>query len=204
MSSIKISEKFSPTLPPIEISLQVRDWLREEFDRFAESSNAALRLLDAIRAVPRMFLTEDVDNFNLDTIDSKLINYTGGGAIGIVPIDPDRATGDITIPVDGIYKLSGFVFGLQTTPTQNQTIRLLGDINGVKRVIDTIDVSTPITDERTLFGSLSRQLLAGDVASLFMNATADLGTFDVQTTSFEVFLITPLNEVIDPAGGLDW
>ena len=204
MSDIKIAEKFFPTLPPQEVSLQMRDWLREEFDRAFESSNAALRAIDALRATPRMFLAQDADDFNLDTVDSKIVNYTGGGAVGIVPIDPDRVTGDITIPVNGIYTLSAYVYGLQTSPTQNQTIRLLGDINSTRRIISTFDVSTPITDDRTLLGSISRFLNADDVASLWMNATADLGTFEIQTTSFEISLVTPLDEQITPAGGMDW
>ena len=204
MSSIKITEKFTPTLPPIEVSLQVRAWLRDEFDRASASSNAALTAIDALRALPRMFLAEDADDFNLDTIDSKILNYTAGGAIGIVPIDPDRVTGEITIPTNGIYTLSAYVYGLQPSLTQNQTIRLLGDIDGVKRVISTFDVATPLTDDRTLIGSISRFLTAGNVASLFMNATADLGTFEIQTTSFEISLVTPLGEQIDPPAGLDW
>lgn len=204
MSDIKTTEKFAPTMPPKQVSLQMRDWLREEFDRVYESSNAALRLIDALRASPRMFLAGDADDFNLDTIDSKIVNYTAGGAIGIVPIEPDRVTGDITIPVNGIYTLSAYVYGLQTSPTQNQTIRLLGDVNSVKRIIATYDVATPLTDDRALFGSLSRFLNADDVLSLFMNATADLGLFEIQATSFEVSLVTPLDEQIVPAGGLDW
>ena len=204
MSTIKFAEKFSPTLPPKEVSLQMRDWLREEFDRVYESSNAALRLLDQIRATPRMFLAEDADDFNLDTIDSKIVNYTAGGAVGVVPIDPDRVTGDITIPVNGIYTLSAFVYGLQTTPFQNETIRLLGDVNSVKRIIATIEVATPLTDDRTLYGSLSRFLNADDVLSLFMNATADLGLFEIQSTTLEVSLVTPLDEQLTSGSNLDW
>ena len=204
MSDIKISEKFAPTMPPKQVSLQMRDWLREEFDRVYESSNAALRSIDALRATPRMFLAEDADDFNLDTIDSKIVNYTGGGAIGIVPIDPDRVTGEMFIPVDGIYTLSAFVYGLQTSVVQNQTIRLLGDVNSVKRIIATIEVATPLTQDRALFGSLSRFLNAGDVASLFMNATADMGLFEIQTTSFEISLVTPLDEQLVSGSNLDW
>ena len=204
MSDIKISEKFAPTMPPKQVSLQMRDWLREEFDRVYESSNAALRSIDALRATPRMFLAEDADDFNLDTIDSKIVNYTGGGAIGIVPIDPDRVTGEMVIPVDGIYTLSAFVYGLQTGVVQNQTIRLLGDVNSVKRIIATIEVATPLTDDRALYGSLSRFLNAGDVASLFMNATADMGLFQIQTTSFEISLVTPLDEQLVSGSNLDW
>ena len=204
MSDIKISEKFAPTMPPKQVSLQMRDWLREEFDRVYESSNAALRSIDALRATPRMFLAEDADDFNLDTIDSKIVNYTGGGAIGIVPIDPDRVTGEMVIPVDGIYTLSAFVYGLQTGVVQNQTIRLLGDVNSVKRIIATIEVATPLTQDRALFGSLSRFLNAGDVASLFMNATADMGLFEIQTTSFEISLVTPLDEQLVSGSNLDW
>ena len=204
MSDIKLTEKFTPTLPPIEVSLQIRQWLRDEFDRASLSSNGALTAVDALRAMPRMFLAGDADDFNLDTIDSKIVNYTAGGAIGIVPIEPDRVTGETTIPSDGIYTLSGYVYGLQPSPTQNQTIRLLGDINGARRIIATYDVATPLTDDRALIGSISRFLNAGDVASLWMNATADLGTFEIQTTSFEISLVTPLGEQITPPGGLDW
>ena len=204
MATIKFTDKYTPSPPPIRISSELRSWLRDEFDRVQTVLNASQEAIDALRGLPRMFLTEDADDFNLDTIDSKIVNYTGGGSIGSVPIEPNRVTGDITIPTTGIYKLSAYIYGLQGSPTQNQTIRLLGDVNALKRVIATIDVATPLTDDRALLGSIARSLNIGDVVSLFMNATADLGTFAIQTTSFEVRLITPLNDDFFPAGGLDW
>lgn len=205
MSEIKLLDRYLPTLPPRSTSFEMRNWLNQEFELVAISENEGLQAIDEIQAAARMFLAGDADDFNLDTIDSQLVNFTAGGALGIVPVDPDLVAGLITIPVDGIYTMSAYVYGLQGSPTQNQTIRLLGDVDGVRNIIATIDVSTPITVDRTLLASISRFLPAGAVASLYMNATADMGLFEIQTVSFEISNVTPLDQ---PAAfsnlGLDW
>ena len=53
---------------------------------------------------------------------SKIVNYTQGGVLGDVAVEPDPVTGIITIPKNGVYKIVSYVYGLQPSVTQNETM----------------------------------------------------------------------------------
>lgn len=194
MSNIKRTEKFLPTLPPQSASIEVREWLREEFDRIASSSNASLAAIDALRAIPRMFLAGQCDDFNLDTIDSPLINYTQDAVIGVVPVEPDPVLGTITVPFDGLYNIVAYVYGLQPSIVQNVSIRLLVDIDGLNVPVASLDVNSNQTDDRSLSASITRSLDAGNVMRLEMDCTGDVGVFNIFQVSFEVTLVQSVDD----------
>ena len=186
VSTVKRTDQYLSTPAPRETSPQMRDWLKDEFERVELSVSALTQSIDAIRSAPRITMAGDADDFNLDTIDSKLVNYTLGGSIGEVPVGPDLVAGNITLPVQGAYKMTAYVYGLQPSVVQNQTIRLLLDVNGIKEIVATLDVASVLTEDRTLLATFSRVFQVDDVISMFMNATADMGTFEVQNTSLEM------------------
>ena len=190
MATIKFLSRFSPTPPPFKASKELREWLREEIDRLATVTNGVLEAVDALNAIPRMFLAGQVDDFNLDTIDSLFVNYTQDGVLGIVPIEPDPVAGTITIPISGVWRMTCYVSGLQPSVTQNEQIRLLVAVNGTPVPIVVIDVATNQTDGRTLAATLTRSFAADDIVTMLMDATADLGIFNILQVSLEMSFVT--------------
>ena len=205
MGTIKRIEKFLPTLPPQSASIEIREWLREEFDRIATAANGALEAVDELRAAPRMFLMWDADNINpLDTTDSKVVNYTQGGFLGDVPVEPDQVLGNITIPKDGAYRLTAYIAGSQPSVTQNDTMRLLIDVNGTPIPIVVLDVASNQTDDRTFAATLTRSFDADDVVSMWMDATIDFGIFLILQVSLEISLVTSADSEQQTQMNIKW
>lgn len=204
MAETKKLGRYNSTEPPYEASVALRNWLRDELERLALSSNAGLEAIDLIRATPRMYLAGDADDFNLDTVDSKFVNYTQGGSVGDVPNEPSNALGEIYIPTTGLYQMAFYAYILQPSVTQNETIRLLLDVGGVRGVVSAFDVTSNQTDDRTFSAVLTRVLTEGDVLSMWMDATGDLGGILVQQTTFEASMIlgADVEQVADT--NLDW
>ena len=186
MAIPKLLERFSPTPPPFAASKELREWLRDELDRLTQVTNGMLEVVDAISAVPSMYLGGDADDFNLDTIDSQFVNYTLDAALGRVPIEPDPVAGEITVPIAGAYTLVAYCFGQQPSVTQNQTIRLLVAVNGTPTIVATLDVLSNQTDDRTLTATFTRVFAKDDIVTMLLDATADLGVFNVQQTALEM------------------
>ena len=115
MSTIKITSPYVPNSAPQQTSDQMRDYLREEIDFIAESLNASHLAVDELRAIPHMFLSGDTDDVDMTVAGSKFVNYSQSAALGIVPIEPDPAAGDITIPKTGTYRLTAYFFGSESS-----------------------------------------------------------------------------------------
>ena len=138
---------------------------------------------------PSMALAGTVDSFTLNTTDSKLVNYSLSGEANTSG-NIDAVAGEITIPSNGIYTIRPLALGLQGNDTKEEDIHLLLDVAVVdaeRYIIDVFTVATDKTSSRALGRAFSRFFQAGQVLSLWMYATADLGTFTVATTTFEVF-----------------
>lgn len=191
MGTVRLTTRYLPNVPPRETSEAMREYLRDELDFIALSVNSALELVDALRTVPRMFLVGDVDDFNLDTNETTLVNYSQGGSLGLVPIEPDQLTGKITLPIAGAYTLVAYAYGLQASVTQNETIHLKIAVNGVAAIVGALDVLSNQTQDRSLSVTLTRGFAAGDVITMVMSATGNLGTFAMQETSLEMTFIQP-------------
>jgi len=189
MSRVKSFDRFMPSLPPQQVSKEVRDWLREEFDRISLSGNTALEAIDTIRSLPAMFLAGDADDITLEPTDNKIVNYPSGGSLGEVPIDPDLLAGNIFIPISGVYRLTAYIYGLQPSVTQNESIRMLIDVNGVRAVIAAVDITSNQTDDRYLASTLSRLFLLDDVVSMYVNATGTMGPLEIQSTTLEMTFV---------------
>ncbi len=190
MSTIKRLEKFTTTRPPLEASPELRNWLQQELERIELIGNGALEAIDELRSAPTMVLGGDADDLlSLGTPQQKVVNYTLSGFLGDVPIEPDPASGDITISIAGIYRVTLYFYGLQPSNTQNETMRLYVDVNGLRGVVSAFDIATNRTQDRTFAATLTRQLSAGDVLSMWMDATGAIGDILVQGTSLEATII---------------
>jgi hypothetical protein len=194
MSIVKLLTRYLPNISPRETSDEMRDYLRDELDFLALTVNASLEVVDALRSVPRMFLSGDADDFNLDTIDSTIVNYTQGGALGTVPIEPNQVTGEITLPLPGAYRLTAYMYGLQPSVTQNETVYLKIAVNGNAQIVASLDVNNNQTQDRSLSVTLTREFAVDDVLTMVMAATGDLGTFLIQQTSLELTFVQPSDD----------
>lgn len=188
MATTKPLARFLPTPPPQQTSPEMREWLREEFERLALASNAALDVIDGLKSIPRMFLLGDADDFFLDTNDSTIVNYDEAGALGEVPIEPNPVAGTITIPITGAYTVTAFIIGVQGNQVQNQSILLSIGVNAVLVPVSSIDVATNQTSIRALSATLTRGFTVGDIITMSMFATGDLGLFSVSQVSLELGL----------------
>ena len=144
-----------------------------------------------VQKKPIMALGGTIDSFTLNTTDSKLVNYTESGeeyTSGSV----NPTTGEITIPEDGTYTLVSNVLGLQGNSTKEEWIELKLDVtvvNPERYTIGFLDVTTDKTVVRQVQSIGSRPFTAGMVCSLYMWASAGLGTFTVSGISFELHKI---------------
>jgi hypothetical protein len=190
-------EIYQPTLPPIEASPELRNWLREELDRIALTLDAVARDVQKDFDAPRMYLGGDATDIPVNTTPSVISGYTLDGFLGKVPTPPDPATGEITVPERGLYKITAYAYFFQPVNTKDDTIQLIFDINdgALQAVVGTFDITSNKTTERSIAGSATRILDAGDVVKLLLLATDDLGTVEVQTCALEVTLVPD----VDPA-----
>ncbi len=128
-----------------------------------------------------------VDNFIFNTTASKLVNYSdednwdGGGSAPL-----DATNGEITIPEDGLYRIVALLIGEQGNNTKEESMILEIDVNSTRFTISVFDVATDKTDLRSFNSVFTRRFLQDDVVSLYAVATADMGTFTVESTTFEV------------------
>lgn len=128
-----------------------------------------------------------VSNFTFDTTPSKLINYSdsdnwdGGSATPI-----DAANGELTIPETGLYRIVALLIGEQGNTTKEESMIFQIDVNSTKFTVDVFDVATDKTDLRSFNSVFTRRLSQNDVVSLFAVATANMGTFTVESSTFEL------------------
>jgi hypothetical protein len=186
VATIKRLDRYVRPAPPQQASLELRAWLDEEFERLQLVINGIQELVDELRAVPAMYLVGTATDFLLSPITEKIVGYSTAYATGEVPTEPDPVSGTITIPRDGVYTLTARVTGVQGSPSQNESITLLVDVDGVRAPIDVVDVASVQTADRALGAVVTRGFTAGEVVSLWMEATDNLGIFDVASTTFEL------------------
>jgi len=193
MTLVKRLNRYVVTVPPIQASTELRDWLSEEFDLIQLSVNGALETIDELRSKPSLYLGGLADGFNLDETPSKFVNYTLGGSIGDVAVEPDLVAGEFILPRTGVYTMTAYMYGLQPSNVQNETIQLLVGVNGITTIVATVDVTTNQTEDRALSVTMTRVFSAGDVISMSLVATGNLGAFTIQATTLEALFVTLIN-----------
>ena len=136
------------------------------------------------------------DNFTLNTTAKKLENWSGSADSGVMSGSTDAIDGEITIPSTGVYRINHLVVGTQGNDTKEESmwsfLRITGGPNAGDYPLSVFDVATDKTDSRSLSGSFVRSLSSGEVLSLYMEASAGLGTFTFATTTFEVEILEGL------------
>jgi hypothetical protein len=190
----KRTSRYTPTPVPQSASNDIRHWLTEETDLIATGINLGLDLNDILVSIPAMYLYGNPGDLLLTPVDVKIENYANGASDGNVPVEPDPVTGDITIPETGLYSGTAFIYGEQGNPDKNEQIHMLVDIQfaiggSLRYPISVADVATQFTTSRVLNGSLTGQLSEGDVMSLWMSATADLGLLTTEQSTFELLRV---------------
>ena len=141
---------------------------------------------------PGIVVGGDASSFSLGTTQTKLTNYEFGYAWNAPGGVFDTAAGQIDVPEDGVYRFTASVIGTQGNTTKEEVIILNLDItNGPlpeqgREPIGEREVPTDKTDVRSITAVATRPFYAGQVLSLWMEASAGLGTFTVLRTTFEI------------------
>ena len=152
---------------------------------------------------PAMVLGGTTNSFTLNTTDSKLLNYSLSGQWNWPDDDDiDPLNGEISIPQDGIYRFTLQVLGDQGNDTKEEWIELKFDVTGGpnpgRTRADILEVATDKTTGRSLKSTFTRGAVVGETVSLWMWASAGLGTFSVEATTFEVIKIAEIGELVTP------
>lgn len=144
-----------------------------------------------VTSLPGMWLGGVADSFTLNQTESKLQNYTRAGEWDWPDKDDiDPVGGEITIPKTGIYSVNFLVIGEQGNNTKEEYIEARLKIQMVPSgeevyVLDVIDVATDKTFLRALGNSVTRVFYENEKISLWLYASANLGTFTIQGCTFE-------------------
>ena len=116
-----------------------------------------------------------------------MVNYTQSGTWGVqYPINVNPAAGTITIPETGVWRITALLIGEQGNDDKEEMMFLDLDVDGVRGIIALFDVATDKTQYRAFSSSFTRAATSGMVLKLRGRATSGLGTFSVETVSFEV------------------
>ena len=119
--------------------------------------------------------------FTLGTTAVTLGTYSSGSE------NANQTTGTITVPQDGVYRVTAWVSGTMSSPTQNNQYALLLLINGTTQVLVAVnDVAHNSTNRIALSAAVTRYATAGDTIQLQMVATASMGTCTFTNTTFEL------------------
>lgn len=188
MGLIKRFAKYVMSEPPRSIAPDVREWLREELEQLALLGNTALEAIDNILSKPRQAMSGPTDAHPLGTTPTKFVNYSASGFLGDVPIEPNPATGDITVPREGAYRITVFFYGPKPVSANREMISLLVDIDGAKETMATFDTEPGQADEYALSASFIRRLSIGQVVSMWMVATNRSDDQIVLDSSLEVLI----------------
>ena len=190
MPDIKPGSRYIPNMPPREASDPIRQYLREELDFIALVLNDSQTELDTLRSRPRMVLDGDADDFTLDATEKQFVNYAHGGHEGFGTVDPDPVAGEMTIPLAAAYSIHCYAIGLQGNSRINASIFLYLGVNGATEIIYCTDVSNNRTPAIRCFSAVfTREFDAGDVITMWLGASGDMGTFSVTNTSLEITFI---------------
>lgn len=163
--------------------------------RFYNKTSSSLFYFDGIQwtsfSAPGCYLGGTTDTFTLNTTDSKLVNFSTSNQWNWFDensINP--STGEITVPKSGFYRVTANILGTQGNSTKEEYILLKLDISGGPspgRIdIAFVDVTTDKTNLRQPSSTATRFLTEGEILSLYMWASASLGTFTTTVTTFEI------------------
>lgn len=182
MAISKPLNRYTNTPVPRAASPDLRAWLVAEMDYISLVINGVVDVLEK----SSQFLFGAADTVPLNLVPELVHNYTFAEFRGIA-IEPDKVAGTITIPEDGLYSGFAYIYGQQVDQSLNEEIHLFLLKNAEPlKTISTFDVNTNQTDDRVINAKITGEFQAGDVLSLYLNATADLGTFDLLSTSFDM------------------
>lgn len=185
MATSKPLSRYMPTPVPQAASRELRGWLDTELDGVSFALNNVIDYVQQQIDSPMMLMFGTADDVALDVTPVLVKNYEFAKDWGISEL-PDQALGTILIPRTGLYTGLSYIYGLQSSLDQAEEIHLLLDRNGVKNVAATFDVATKKTDDRVLNAALTGQFDEGDVLSLWMNATDDLGIMTIERSTFQM------------------
>lgn len=151
------------------------------------------------KKLPGMAMFGDADDFTLNTTQSKLVNYEVAAQWNWTDQnDVDPANGEITIPQEGIYTVTGTLIGNQGNTNKEEWMEMRLVITGGNPSAGTYTVAereipTDKTSLRSLLSTFTRRLYTGDVLSLWIWGSTGLGTFSVDGTTFEVIQISEIS-----------
>lgn len=152
------------------------------------------------RAHVGLLMGGTVNNFTLNTTDSKLVNYSLHAQYNW-PDDDDvnPVAGEITIPEDGVYQFTAHILGDQGNDNKEEWIELKINVAGGpdpgRERIDILEVATDKTTGRCLQATWTRGAYVGEVYSLWMWASTGLGTFAVEAVTFEAIKQADIGEL---------
>ena len=159
-------------------------FLQRELQRLSDSLDLPDSADPSIAGLAVMY--GGASNFTLNATASDLVNYPNSNAGGTLEGAADPVAGTITIADDGLYRLIGWCIGQQGNNTKEEWIEFRVDVGGTFFRADIFDVTTDKTDYRSVGFNLTRGLNAADVVKLQLWASAGLGTFSVENTTFEI------------------
>ena len=167
MSSLET--RYQPAPVPNNLD-DLPPYLYDEFYRVAE----------AIPVQGLQLLYGAVPAFTLNTTPVILTNYAGGAG----PVD--QATGQIIVPVSGIYRLTGGITGTMSSPNNNNQYALNVVANGAPSLAAVNDVSHVGANRCALSATVTNFFTQSDVLELQMIASASMGTCTLTGSTFEL------------------
>ncbi len=181
---------YDPTQVPLSVPVELRAYLDEELSLIALAINAVINE-GAEALAPAAALFGAPGNMPISGTKTDVANWPNSASKdGDWVIDP--VTGTITIPEDGMYRLVFWIYGNQGNDVKEESMRLGVRIEALPggdttdSYLDVFSVATDKTAERAFRGSLGRRFIAGNSVTLFMDATAGMGTFDFTGGTFEL------------------
>lgn len=128
--------------------------------------------------------------------DKKVENYSIGAQWEwIDQSDVNKSAGELTVPLNGIYRCTGALMLQQTGTNKEEDLYLKWDIQGGSNpgviYVDSILVASDKGDRwRQLSAVFTQEFESGQVLSLYVGASGNLNNFDVMTSTFEIRYIT--------------
>ncbi len=142
---------------------------------------------------PSIVMWGPCSNFTMGTGGSPLVNYPEAKAFGgALDSAYDQAAGTITVPEGGAYQISLLLVGQQGNSTKEESMFLEIAVDGVWSIAAVFEVATDKTDWRSFAATATRAYNGGEVLQLRGRATAGMGTFNVNQTTFEIHKQTDL------------
>ncbi len=172
---------YDPSNVPLSVPDELRSYLDNELSLAALALNALINRLSQSAAA----FWGAPGNMTISTTKRDVANWPNS-AYGDNEWAIDPVTGTITIPEDGVYRLVFWIYGNQGNDTKEESMRLGCRVDGEEVYLDVFSVATDKTDERAFSGTLTRRFVAEEDVTLFMDATAGMGTFAFSGGTFEL------------------